>query len=196
MPMASGDARGRAPASSTRRRKAARAGLTLLEVLGAVALLGILYTVLIGQNIQGVRAEGESRRRLEASLLADERMADLEFGLAAGTAPPLGRTETEAGDFVLIQNVTAFEPPPEFVAEDTGGLQAPPGLTGPPSLLSTPRGGTPALRTVELAVVFVDDFAELRDEAPAYAARTTYALDLEAAATLRDGVEPPAGEAR
>ncbi|MFB3118027.1 MAG: prepilin-type N-terminal cleavage/methylation domain-containing protein, partial [Myxococcota bacterium] len=46
-------------------------GFTLIEVLGAVAILAILYTTLATVAIRGLRSEGESRRMLEASLLAD-----------------------------------------------------------------------------------------------------------------------------
>ena len=39
-------------------------GFTLIEVLGAVALLAILYTTLSTIAIRGLRSEGESRRML------------------------------------------------------------------------------------------------------------------------------------
>ena len=50
--------------SEARRASGGRppAGFTLIEVLGAVAVLAILYTVLAGVAIQAFRAEGESRR--------------------------------------------------------------------------------------------------------------------------------------
>ena len=63
--------------TNARRLEPARGGFTLIEVLAAVALLGILYAVLARVAIEGLRAEGDSERRLEASLLADERVNDL-----------------------------------------------------------------------------------------------------------------------
>ena len=92
-------------------RRAER-GLTLLEVLGAVALLGILYSVLAGSAIEGLRSEGESRRRLRASLLADERLAEIELALQGGSAPPLGEESEEQDGFTLVTEVRGFEPPP------------------------------------------------------------------------------------
>src|SRR5262247_3649626 len=83
----------------------AQAGLTLLEVLGAVALLAILYTVLAKNAIEGLRSEGESRRRLEASLLADERLAEIELKLASGASPPTGHDEEEREGFRVVTEV-------------------------------------------------------------------------------------------
>jgi prepilin-type N-terminal cleavage/methylation domain-containing protein len=70
-------------------------GFTLIEVLGAVALLAILYTTLSTIAIRGLRSEGESRRILEASLLADWELSEFEMELESGVAPEIGFTETE-----------------------------------------------------------------------------------------------------
>jgi prepilin-type N-terminal cleavage/methylation domain-containing protein len=73
---------------------------TLLEVMAAVALLGILYTVLARVAIEGLRAEGESKRRLEASLLADARLEETFNTLEGSVAmPPVGHSEATEGDF-------------------------------------------------------------------------------------------------
>ena len=79
---------------SRTRRGSASLGFTLIEVLGAVAVLAILYTVLASVAIQALRAEGESRRRMEASLLIGEHMAALEAAIALGGVPDVGE-ETE-----------------------------------------------------------------------------------------------------
>ena len=80
----------------------AERGLTLLEVLAAVALLGILYTALAATTSQGIWNEFESRQRLEASLLADEVLARIELDLRAGV--PLERrvVEDRIDDFVVF----------------------------------------------------------------------------------------------
>ena len=62
-------------------------GFTLLEVLAAVAILGILYVVLADVAMQGLLSEGRSRRRLEASLLADQALSDIEIEMASGGPP-------------------------------------------------------------------------------------------------------------
>jgi prepilin-type N-terminal cleavage/methylation domain-containing protein len=51
-------------------------GFTLIEVLGAVAMLAILYTTLSTVAIRGLRSEGESQRMLEASMLADWELSE------------------------------------------------------------------------------------------------------------------------
>lgn len=179
-------------------RRAER-GLTLLEVLGAVALLGILYTVLAGNAIEGLRSEGESRRRLEASLLADERMASIELELASGVAPPLGDRSDEEDGFTVETRVRPFEPPP---APPPAGPQQPHSLAArraearqkpAPSLFSAPASpAVPSpLRTIEVVVRWQEglDAREVR--------RTTYALDGEATselfASVGGGARPAAG---
>lgn len=69
------------------RGASARSGFTLLEVLAAVAILGIWFTVLASVAIQGQRSEGETERRMRASLLADQVLLDLELGFENGEFP-------------------------------------------------------------------------------------------------------------
>ena len=73
-------------------------GFTLIEVLGAVAILAILYTTLSTVAIRGLRSEGESRRMLEASLLADWELSEFELELQTGAAPEIGVTQSEELD--------------------------------------------------------------------------------------------------
>jgi type II secretory pathway pseudopilin PulG len=166
-------------------RRAER-GLTLLEVLGAVALLGILYTVLAGNAIEGLRSEGESRRRLAASLLADEVLAGIELELQSGAAPPLGSTSEERDGFTVATQVRAFEPPPPRpdaarVRQQSRSLaarraEAEAERDEAPSLFDAPASPTAPspLRTIDVVVRWEEgiDAREVR--------RTTYALDAEA----------------
>ena len=85
-------------------------GFTLFEVLGAVAILAILYTTLSTVAIRGLRSEGESRRMLEASLLADWELSEFELELETGAAPEIGITETEVEDgFTVTWEVTPLQ---------------------------------------------------------------------------------------
>jgi prepilin-type N-terminal cleavage/methylation domain-containing protein len=85
-------------------------GFTLFEVLGAVAILAILYTTLSTIAIRGLRSEGESRRKLEASLLADWALSEFELELETGAAPEIGTTESEEVDgFTVVWDVTPFQ---------------------------------------------------------------------------------------
>jgi prepilin-type N-terminal cleavage/methylation domain-containing protein len=63
-----------------------RRGFSLIEVLGAVAILGIWYVILASLAMQGMRLTGESQRRLRASLIADRILADFELMAAQGEA--------------------------------------------------------------------------------------------------------------
>ena len=86
------------------------AGFTLFEVLGAVAILAIVYTTLSGVGIHWLRSEGESRRMLEASLVADLLISEFEMDLDTGVAPELGVTQFEDENGLLLTwEVTPFQ---------------------------------------------------------------------------------------
>lgn len=116
--------------SSERARGRAPLGFTLLEVLGAVLVLGMLYSVLAEVAIQGLRAEGESRRRLEASLFADELLSEIEASIVAGDVPPLGVSLEEDEPYVIELEVSPI---------DTGAL-LPPGVLGEDETLANLMG--------------------------------------------------------
>ena len=59
------------------------AGLTLLEVLAAAMIFAMVMTVLIGTSSNAVHHVGVSARRLEAGLVADNLLSDLEMAVAA-----------------------------------------------------------------------------------------------------------------
>ena len=154
--------------------------------MAAVALLGILYSVLARVAIEGLRAEGESQRRIEASLLADERVADSFTGIEGGIVmPPLGHSETTEGDFTVALDVTLFEPPVEW------GVTEPIDTT--PLLFAAMPGvpGAQALRTVQLSVSWQEG-AEER-----HVSRIIYLVDFERVAALAGASEQaPAQAAR
>jgi prepilin-type N-terminal cleavage/methylation domain-containing protein len=152
--------------------KANRA-FTLLEVMAAVALLGILYTVLARVAIEALRAEGESERRLEASLLADTKLAESFTAGETGVGiPPVGHTEKSEGNFMVALDVALFEPPVEW------DLTEPVGRT--PLIFAASPGvpGAQALRTVKLTVSWLEG-AEER-----HVSRTMILVDFERVAAL------------
>lgn len=85
--------------SIARTRRRNQAGFTLVEVLGAVAILGLSYIMLATSAIQGLRIIGESQRRIEASLLADQLLAEIEIAVEIGQPVDVGFEEREEGPF-------------------------------------------------------------------------------------------------
>jgi prepilin-type N-terminal cleavage/methylation domain-containing protein len=150
------------------RRSPSQSAFTLLEVLAAVAILGVLYVVLADVAIQGLRAEGRSRRRMEASLVADRALSEIESEIEAGGFPELGRLpETEEDMFRIAVEVRPYSIPP------LGGTAEAGSDTGSP-----PEAGVLAsLREIELTVTWLDGEDEQQ------VVRTTYAFDAATASS-------------
>ena len=159
-------------------------GFTLFEVLGAVAILAIVYTTLSTVAIQWLRSEGESRRMLEASLLADWELSEFELELETGAAPEIGITETEVEDgftvtwevtplqVVIFDNATTNDQ--DANASNLAGQSA---LVPAGSIGTTDRGDVPFLR-VALKVSWFEAGNERSTT------RTIFAVDEDAAAKV------------
>jgi prepilin-type N-terminal cleavage/methylation domain-containing protein len=184
--------------SSSPRRAA---GFTLLEVLAGVAILAIAYSQLGSSGIQGLQHEGEARRRIAASLIADTLMTDLESAIEAGATPPVGETEGEQDGFRTLVRIEPFtlEVPEE---EGPGGKRigrarsrlggdggATPQEAQGPSLLGGGGPGAPSpLRRIEVRVAWDEGVGERST------ARVTYALDAEGAAGILDALSQAAAQ--
>jgi prepilin-type N-terminal cleavage/methylation domain-containing protein len=151
-----------------------RSGFTLFEVMAAVLILGLMYTVLAQSAIEGVRSEGVSRRRMEASLLADERLSDIETAMQTGFPPAIGRTEEEMGDFVVRVDVVPFDAT-AFLGEDIQIAEAARGMLD--------ASGDAPLRLVDLRVAWLEIDREFEVR------RTTFAYDSQLIAELGGGPE-------
>ena len=172
---------------------ARRRGFTLFEVMAAVLVLGLIFSVLAEVTIQGLRAEGSSRRRLEASLLADEVLHDLEGQLLAGAFPEVGSSEQELGDYRVTVDVEPFDPSP-YLALQSGADEADGAdrdrESEIPSLLAPPANGEPGLiRTFQVAVHWSEGFDEHKVR------RTTFAYDVAALASYVEAAGGAAGGA-
>ncbi len=161
----------------TRARRARRgaavgeAAFTLLEVLVAVAILGILYAVLAEAGMRGLMAEGEADRRLRASLLADQLVDEVEQKLSFGEAPALGRTEGAAGPFRSEVEVTPLSlalPPPREEAGSGAAAGTPP-APAVSVLGATDAEGRPALLRVAVEVRWPEGVVERRVRRVRYA---------------------------
>ena len=132
--------------------RTAERAFTLLEVLAAVAILGILYTVLAGAAMDGLIAEGTNKRRLEASLLADRQLAELELQLDARIVPPVGEEKFEIGDFRVA---IVVEPYDLILPElQTGSRQA------APLLADLTTDGRSPLRQIQVSVAWFEAHVE------------------------------------
>lgn len=159
-----------------------RAGFTLFEVMAAVIVLGMLYSVLATSAIQGLRSEGQSRRRLEASLIVDELLLELEAELAGGETPPIGTSESEMEPYVVVMDVRPFDLA-SYLGE-IGGIGGEEDATLPLEQIESPLLVPPdqpeesVLRIVDLAVRWRE--AEGEHEVR----RTTFVYDAAAVAGL------------
>lgn len=156
-------------------RSRARAGFTLLEVLAAVAILGIWYVILAAVGIQGLRAEGESQRRLEAGFIADEVLAQIEAGAAAGVAPDEGITEEERDEFTVRIEVYSFDldvPEPELTTYPSS-TTAPAASEAPYLLAGNGLLAPSPLRRVRVEILWTEGASERS------VIRDTFAVDLE-----------------
>lgn len=166
-------------------------GFTLFEVMAAVIVLGLLYSVLATSAIQGLRSEGETRRRMEASLLADRWLAEIEATLASGSLPEIGETEEVEGPYTIRIGVGVLDPAgivPEPPVDPTQPASGEEETT--PRLLAAATANEPGpLRQVRIEVAW--------DEADSVYSvdRTTFAYDAAAvAAFFPDGGASPEGE--
>jgi type II secretory pathway pseudopilin PulG len=178
---------------------------TLLEVLAAVAILALVYTVLARVGIQGFRAEGGSDRRLRASLIADQALAQIEEQLETGGAPPLGEKDAARDDEYQIHlrvTPSEIEIPPRSEAatqrmqaaaatKQSSGVStagAKPRATGPTPSFFQPAapGEPPPGRRIEVRVSWVDGATE------SAVIRETYGLDQNAAKSLLQALDSAA----
>jgi prepilin-type N-terminal cleavage/methylation domain-containing protein len=157
--------------------------LTLLEVMAAVAILGIVYAYLARAASQGILTTGETRWRLEASLLADRVLVDLEREMQATGTLEAGETEFDEGDFHVVRRVEPFELPPELVpqadTDDDAGA----------SLLTADGNRPGILRRIRIEVSWFDGIHERTLE------RISFGYDEAGAAALLGGLAPGADAA-
>ena len=159
-------------------------GFTLLEVMAAVVVLGLVYVVVAQGAMQGLQTEGDASRRLRASLLADRVLSDIELGLARGSPPPLGQTETSEQEFTVVVEVGPFDLATllESASEQQG---RPTGSTSELELLKPSRGGgTPTVLSIAVRVIWTEGISEQQ------VTRESFAFDLEAAAPLLGTIQP------
>jgi len=152
------------------------AAFTLLEVMAAVAVVAIVFTQLARVANEGLRSEGISRRRLEASLIADRYLAEIESSLAAGLAPEIGESEAEEGLFLIVTSVESFDLLGAIpAAEPEATVPAAPEL--PAGLLTAEAS---PIRSIRIDVRWEEGVDELQ------VSRQTYGIDPAALQAIAD----------
>ena len=176
------------------RRECPRSGrrlqaFTMLEVLAAVSVLAIVYLVLANVAIEGLRAEGESMRRLEASLIADELLSDIESQLSLAVAMPESSEELERDEFLVRIEVRQFDPELDAGGERTEHAEVE--ADDLASFLESEMGvGFSILRTVEIEVSWTEGAGDRS------VMRRTFGYDAAAAGQILEeaaGLAPPTG---
>jgi prepilin-type N-terminal cleavage/methylation domain-containing protein len=127
---------------------AAARGFTLLEVMAAVLVLGMLYAVLANAAMRGLRSEGDSRRRIQASLLADLWLAERELELSLGQIPKEGQIQEQVESYVVDVTVAPFDPTILMAASEELARKRP-SRTG--SRLPSRTAGTPGAGAADAA---------------------------------------------
>ncbi len=166
-----------------------KGGFTLLEVLAAVLIVGMVFPMLARMHTQGLRAAATAARRLEASLLADRSVAEIEAQLAGGSAPQVGRDEREEDGFRIEVEVTPLEFELAALPEELAATPRPGDEAQGNSLLATPDSGrvTP-LRHVHIAVAWQEGVFEES------VVRDTFVFDTASVSGTLEGLQdtPPA----
>ena len=167
------------------RGRHAEIGLTLLEVLAAAMIFAMVMTVLIGTSSTAVHNIGVSARRLEADLVADEVLADLEIQMHQGIAPEIAENEIIRDQFSIRVFQTALGQTPSSV-QDAGPGSAANDIT---ALLGTELPEVAKhLKQYDIEVGWIEQ------NGPQKVTRTTFAFDWQAAAAEFGELFQGAGE--
>ncbi len=162
--------------------------------MAALAVFALLYVVIFRAATGGIFLEGEARRRLEASLLADREIIAIEAEGLTGTPPAPGSREREEGLFRVAVAITPVEAASlgiELAASESAEgndlrtrRSRGPGST---SLFDAAAGDTTPLVQVVVRVGWIEPRGARE------VVRTAYAYSAEAAAPLLADLAPATG---
>jgi len=156
--------------AANRRSRRGERGLTLLEVLAAAMIFAMVMTVLISTSSTAVHNVGVSARRLEANLVADELLADLEIQMKQGIAPVIEENETTRDQYAI--RVFRTEIIQDQAAADSGG----------PELSVASMLGTELPEVAKHLKQYDIEVSWFEQNGPQRVTRTSFAFDWQAAA--------------
>ena len=136
--------------------------------MAAVAVVAIVFSTLARVASEGLRSQGISKRRFEASLLADSRLAEIETQLAVGIAPEIGESESEEGLFSIRVSVTSFDIASAIPESGFGDTDP----TTEATLAGVLGDEVSPIRAIEVAVTWLEGVNEYR------VIRNTFGIDL------------------
>ena len=156
-------------------------GLTLLEVLAATLIFVTVMTVLIGTSTTLVHRAGTASKRLEANLVADVFLADLEIQIKQRLAPVIEEPETNREDFTIQVSRSGLlgspEDAPSLGLAGFGGAES---GTGAREIAGLLAGDLPEV--IKHLYQYDIDVSWIDSSGVQNVTRTTFAFDWQAAA--------------
>ena len=161
--------------------RARSAGFSLLEVLGAIAILGIWFAIISEIAMLGLRNEGRSHRAMLASLVADQVLVEMEIGMLSGEFPEVATDEQQRDGYTVLTIVEPYDlqlpEPVNAKSKPGGGPAARGGQPGSP--FKRLGGGSPGAESPLLRVTIEVIWFEGNSEDSV--SRETFAVDLSQA---------------
>jgi prepilin-type N-terminal cleavage/methylation domain-containing protein len=165
-----------------------RCGFTLIEVMAAAVILGLIVATISPLLMQARTDEGDARRRASAAMLAERLIVEAEEAIARGAPPQIGTrelseeilratVETKPLDASALEGVAAQ------VAEADARAASPVG-TGGGWLTSPQARATPPVLQIAVRVTWEGAPVDADSGDPHAVQRTTFALNPAALATL------------
>ncbi len=165
--------------------KRASAAFTLLEVMGAVVILGIVGVSLITSSMDSSHRARQARDRLTASLLADSALAEVESRAQAGGLTPGSQQDETPEGFAIVVETEAVD----FASLAGGSLGERDRDAGPAVLLEAQRGQASSLMQIRVAVS--DGSGGLVAERTSFIFDPTASADLQSLAPVEEGGQQP-----
>lgn len=93
-------------------QKRKSAGFSLLETMIALAIIGIALVTLLGLGNRSINISGRLQKITQATLLAQEKMTEIELRAQTGSFEPQNEEGDFAPPFEIYQWYTEFEDTP------------------------------------------------------------------------------------
>ena len=176
-------------------------GFTLIEVVGAVAIVGIVFLMLSTATFRGIVAEANARRLLEASLVADDALAEVEVQMLMSLpieidSEALGDIDGDGlAEYELVAEITPYNPSAELAPAGATSTGAP-FLDSRPSSPGANSTDELTMQRVRIDVFRAREFADPDEDEFPLASRTAFILEtatINLLAPSRGGSNPSSG---